>query len=132
MQVSETTKQEIRELALLYKDCLEATRDTIGPDILSRKNKEYKLLQNEDYRNIATSIFIELNRQHGRDRNHTRAEAEPSTDKQQAFIGGLAAKGGKKAENIIAQFLDTNEIKLVDKLSKTQATTLINMLKEGQ
>ena len=141
MQVSETTKQEMRELALLYEECLTAastipttticeelgTRITTGLDQFS--------LNREDYRQIATSIFIEHNRQAGRkrgqERSQGRADTELSTENQQKYIGGLAAKGGKKAEKIITQFLDNNETDLVDKLSKAQATTLINMLKDA-
>jgi hypothetical protein len=131
MQVNETTKQEIRELALLYKECLQ----TVVEEIPSNHFNEWTL-EKEDHHNIASNIFIEHNRQAEAQarpwRSHAKTETELSTNKQQAFIGGLAAKGGKKAENIIAQFLDNNEIQLVDKLSKAQATTLINQLKEEQ
>ena len=129
MQISDETKQNINELAILYNECLKATNLI---DMQALGEVEDFALTREDYRQIATSIFIELNRQQGRKRNQARADTEPSTDKQQAFIGGLAAKGGKKAGNIIAQFLDNNETQLVDKLSKSQATTLINLLQEAQ
>ena len=137
MQVSDETKQNIKELTLLYEECLTAASTiptTIIGEVLAKRvtvTKEF-ILTREDYRQIASSIFIELNKQKGRQRNQARTETELSTNKQQAFIGGLATKLGKKGENIIAQFLDNNEVKLVDKLSKAQATTLINLLQEAQ
>lgn len=131
MEVTDQVKQEIRELALLYEECLNAAKE-IDQDILGKIPASSYSLSTEDYRGIASSIFIEHCKQQGRKRNKAKADGEPSTDKQQAFIAGLATKGGKKAGNIIDQFLENNEVKLVDRLTKSQATSLIDLLQEAQ
>lgn len=125
----EINKEEIKELAELYKTCLETARNTIGVNILGGTSNG-QILTNEDYRMIASSIFIEYNKQHSKGRGGGNGQgkyAGPSTEKQQKAIAAQAMQGARK-ESIINTFLETNNKKSAEELSKSEASTLLDML----
>lgn len=123
-----------KQIAETYKECLEAVKDVIPKDLLDPDDSEMYFTA-EDYRAIASSVMIEFNRQgkggyRGGASKNGGNYSGPSTEGQQKYLAGLAAKLGKKAEDVIQGYLEANSVEAMDKLNKSQATTLIDMLKE--
>lgn len=130
----EINKEEIKELRELYQACLEEAK-TIGRDVLGETLKQNYALRVEDYRQIATSLFIEYNYRHGRnkgkgDKGGGQGQGKysgPSTEKQQKHIATMAMQGAKN-ETIITEFLKANQRTSAEELTKSEASTLIDML----
>lgn len=138
----EINEDEIKELAELYKACLKETMDTVG--LLALGTTDEFVLTKEDLRQIASSIFIQYNINHGksqrgigyiggaqvREKGKDQGRYEgPSTEKQQKAIAAQAMQGARK-ESIIQNYLGTNGKKNAEELSKSEASTLLDMLYE--
>ena len=117
-----------KEIAETYKECLEAVKDTIKPDILGTIGK----LKPEDYRTMASSVMIEFNKQgysRGRGGGGGRNYQGPVTEKQVGYIKNLVRDGGAEASDLAEQFLEANGLDSLEKLNSSQASTLIDQLK---
>jgi hypothetical protein len=124
----EINKEEITELTELYRACAEEVRDKIDSDIFGYIDKGEKVhLSLEDLRQIATSIFIEYNRRRQKKGKGQGKYSGPSTVPQQKHIAEMAMMGAKN-EKIIADFLDANHKKSAEKLTKSEASSLIDLL----
>ncbi len=126
----EINKEEITELRELYQACLEEAR-TIPPDILARghnkpiKNRADLQFVADDYRQIASSLFIQYNKNH--QKKGQGKYTGPATDKQQKHIAEMAMLGAKN-ETIINNFLNVNNRKSAEELTKSEASSLIDLL----
>lgn len=128
MKDIEQLRQELKESAELFKLCLETAVEVIPPE----RTTALEPFGNEDYRQIAASLFIQHHKGHSYPQPKGKSkEPQRSTENQQNYIGDLLIKAGKKGDAIVDQFLENNEVERIDELSRHQATTLINLLKEG-
>jgi len=137
MKPTDQLKAEIQELAELYKTCLEIAKENIPRDILCKKGmtsgeRDRLMLQPENYQKIASSLFIQVNI-NGSNNNRGSAPKPdaPSTDNQQQFIRTLLSElSPEEGDAIVNQFLENIDKSEYPLLSKSEATTLISMLKE--
>ena len=118
-----------------YRMCLEAASNNIDSGILGYiEDGKTVHLRPEDYRQIASSLYIQGNRagvfREEGDPNPPRRDDFPSTEKQQQFIARLAAELGSEADEVLDQHLRLSGKAVVDALSKEEATNLITALKE--
>jgi len=120
-----TTIEEYNELAKDMKNALVAARTQIPQDVLGMSLK----LITEDYRAIASGIFIQAHMDNYKGGNGSNGKySGPSSEKQQRFIATLAEERDD-AYDIIQQYLDNNELKSAEELNSSQASTLIETLK---
>ena len=130
-----------REIAELYRECMEAIRNAIPVDILGPAGD----LSPEDYRTMSSTVMIEYNKQEERAAkmnrgggnyqkpNYPKKEGGQSyggaaSEKQQTLIAELATKIGTDGASAIQQFLDTNEKTSCEELTKSEASSLIDIL----
>jgi hypothetical protein len=119
-------EEKMEELANEMKAALKAARK-IPQDILH--HSEEMQLTRDDYKTIATSLFIEYNKQRYREEKKDGKYEGPSSEKQQNFLGILATEKDGATE-IISAYLDANGKKSMEELTATEATSLITQLKE--
>lgn len=117
-----------REIACQFKECLEAVLNEIPPDICG----DIGTFRPEDYRTMAASVMIEFNKQGWSGNKSSGGGGRytgPASDKQQALIAKLTfEKKNKGTEDVVQGFLDANDLKSCEELSKSQASSLIDTL----
>ena len=119
-----TTQEEYNAMAQEMKMALEAAR-TIPANVLCPKiANTYLLLKAEDYRAIASGLFIQANINSG----NGRYEGPVSKD-QIKFIKILGDEREEGAA-VIIQFLNANRKDGLEDLTSSMASTLIDTLKE--
>lgn len=132
-------KELIEDLADVYRECLEQA-SAIPMDSIKILGEEM-LLTDEDYRNIASCLFIEYNKQQNRKSNGNgngdSSFDKPTTEPQQKLIAKLAVELGTEAEKVIQQYLDNldcvdREVKSTEVLSQKEASSLIDILIENK
>lgn len=82
-------------------------------------------LTDSDRKDIATSIFIETNRQ----LNAEKSAKEPATDSQKTFIADLISQKGEKGHAFMQKYLDDHDLETGEQLTKEQASEIITTLK---
>jgi len=120
-------KELIEKNVRLYGRCLQEVVNYIPKEIKATSENEVEIeVSKEMYKDIATSIFIETNK------NISRLEKEddPASNAQKAYIMGLIEKKGKKGELWIEKYLDFNKIEKIEKLTKEQASDILTELKK--
>ena len=129
--MNKETEDWLNDQAKNYKGCLMAVVKNIPPKI----SKDLELSAS-DMKDIASNLFIQgqkagVFREEG-DPQPPRMEYDdsPSTNPQQELMARLATELGKESEDLIDQHLRICGKKVVDALTKTEATELINKLME--
>jgi len=128
--MDQETQEWLNEQAKNYKACIIAVLKNIPP-----KLTEEMSLGPPELKDIAGTLYIQ-GQKAGVFRKESGAappryeDDVPSTEKQQVFIGKLAAELGKDADNIVDQALRLAGVKTIDKLTLSEATELIKRMKQ--
>jgi hypothetical protein len=117
--------EKYTELAEEFGVALKAVRNAIPIDIMGKA--AHLQLEREDYRKIASGLFIEVHKKKGK--GEKSKPGGPPTEKAFKFMNTLIDEK-KDGKEIAKQFLETNGLKKLPEIDASQCSALIEVLKK--